>query len=98
MSGKVLAALAFVCWAFSALAEGLGEAQYLAFECNSCHLIGQDNGAVPAITGKPAADLSAALMAYRDKERSNVLMQVVAGRLDDVQIEALAAYLQTVQP
>ena len=103
MSGKILTTCAaricavLMC-AVPVGAEELSKAEYLAFECNACHLKGQDNGIAPAITGRPADEIEAALLAYRNKELPNVVMQVVAGRLDAQEITALAGYLQDVQP
>lgn len=85
-------------WASVAQAEGLSQAQYLAFDCQSCHLVGQDNGSVPQITGRPAEEITALLHEYREKKRPNDVMQVVAGRLDAEQISALAAYLHALTP
>lgn len=67
--------------------------EYLASECAGCHrATGPQIGAMPTIYGKTAAELTKALREYRDKTRSNSVMQNVATKLLDDDIEALAAY------
>jgi cytochrome c553 len=69
----------------------LGE--YLAAECVTCHQItGQVTGAVPDIVAWPDDQFVAVLKSYRSKDRENVVMQTLAARLSDEEIEALAAY------
>ena len=76
-----------------AIAADKAYGEYLASECAGCHRpSGPQIGAMPAIYGKPAAELTLALREYRDKTRSNTLMQNVASKLLDDDIEALAAY------
>lgn len=65
---------------------------YLAQECTTCH---QRSGAaqgIPAITGWPEPRFMAALHAYREGLRENEAMRMVARRLDNEAIAALAAY------
>jgi cytochrome c553 len=76
-----------------AVAADKAYGEYLASECAGCHRpSGPQIGAMPAIYGKPAAELTKALREYRDKTRSNSVMQSVATKLLDDDIEALAAY------
>lgn len=73
--------------------------QYLSSECVTCHkTAGRVEGGVPAITGWPEDQFVATMHSYRAKERSNVVMQTVAGRLKDDDIAALAAYFGSLAP
>ena len=65
---------------------------YLAGECTTCHRAdGADEG-IPAITGWPLDDFVIALHAYKRGLRVHPVMQMVAGRLSDEEIAALAAH------
>jgi cytochrome c553 len=67
--------------------------EYLASECAGCHRpTGPQVGGVRVIHGMDHAAIVKALKEYRDKSRSNNVMQNVAGKLVDDDIEALAAY------
>lgn len=69
--------------------------EYLSGECVTCHqLSGADDG-VPSITYWPEEDFVLAMHAYRRKIRVHPVMQMVAGRLSDDEIAALAAYFAT---
>jgi cytochrome c len=68
--------------------------EYLASECKTCHQAsGMDDG-IPGITGWPDEDFVVAMHAYKRKLRSNPVMQMMAGRLNDEEIAALAAYFR----
>ena len=67
--------------------------QYLSGECNACHGSSKKSGAgIPSLNGKPFAYLVDALWQYKNKSRKNAVMQMVAGGLDNEQINSLAAY------
>lgn len=69
--------------------------------CSSCHqplASGYAPAAVPALAGQYAEYLIEQLRLYRDGGRSHVMMTPLAQRLSDEQIEAVAYYLQGVQP
>lgn len=69
----------------------LGE--YLSSECVTCHQVtGRAVGAVPPIIAWPDDQFVAVMKSYRDKERENAVMQTLAARLTDEEIDALAAY------
>jgi cytochrome c553 len=78
----------------AALAAGdraLGE--YLSSECVTCHqLSGREQPGIPSIIGIPEAKIIAALIEYKDKKRSNAVMQAIAGKFSTEEIAALAAY------
>lgn len=63
--------------------------EYLAGECSACHGAGGD---IPDIRGWQAARFVTTLHAYRSGARQHPVMQMVAGRLDDEMIAALAAW------
>ena len=65
---------------------------YLAGQCTICHLAdGADQG-IPSIIGWPHDDFVIALQAYKRGKRVHPAMQLVAGRLSDEEIAALAAH------
>ncbi|HMO71683.1 MAG TPA: c-type cytochrome, partial [Paracoccaceae bacterium] len=69
--------------------------EYLAAECLTCHRRdGADEG-IPSITGWPAEDFVVAMHAYREKLRPHQVMQMMARRLANDEIAALAAYFET---
>jgi len=71
--------------------KALGE--YLSSECVTCHqLSGREQPGIPSIIGVPEAGLAAALIEYKDKKRSNPVMQTIAGKFSSEEIAALAAY------
>lgn len=85
------------------LAEGTVAAQadlelgaYLSAECVTCHQnTGQTDG-IPKISGMNPNDFVAAMLAYKQDERDHPIMQMMAGRLNNDEIAALAAYFGTI--
>jgi cytochrome c len=66
--------------------------EYLAGECTTCHQrSGADEG-IPSIVGWPERDFVTAMHAYKNRHRPHPVMQMIAGRLSDEEIAALAAY------
>lgn len=67
--------------------------QYLSSLCVTCHQVtGQAAGGIPPIIAWPDDQFIAVMNAYRHKDRENLVMQNVAGKLSDEEIAALAAY------
>ncbi len=66
--------------------------EYLSSECVSCHQIDGDDTGIPSITNWPAEDFVIAMHAYKEKKRVHPVMQMMAGRLSNDEIAALAAY------
>lgn len=66
--------------------------EYLASECMTCHQSSGANDGIPAITGWPTEDFAVAMHAYKQKIRPHPVMQMMAGRLSNEEIAALAAY------
>ena len=70
---------------------------YLAGECTTCHRPdGADEG-IPSITGWPPDDFVIALHAYKRGKRVHPVMEMVAGRLSDEEIAALAAHFHNAE-
>ncbi|MEZ8098735.1 MAG: cytochrome C, partial [Amylibacter sp.] len=68
--------------------------EYLASECMTCHQSsGEDNG-IPGINAWPTEDFVIAMHAYKKKQRPHPVMQMMAGRLNNEEIAALAAYFK----
>lgn len=68
--------------------------EYLSSECTTCHQSDGDNDGIPGIIGWDEAPFVTAMHAYREKNRTNEVMQLVSGRLSDEEIAALAAYFK----
>ncbi|WP_170474550.1 c-type cytochrome [Ruegeria arenilitoris] len=67
---------------------------YLSSECTTCHQIeGSDEG-IPSIVYWPDEDFVIAMHAYKDKQRPHPVMQMIAARLSNDEIAALAAYFR----
>lgn len=71
--------------------------EYLSSECSVCHQKDGDYEGVPSIVNWPAEDFVVAMHAYKRKIRPHPVMQMMAGRLTDEEIAALAAYFQDLQ-
>lgn len=71
--------------------------EYLSSECLTCHQTNGSDQGIPAITGWPEPDFVVAMHAYKEKVRNHPVMQMMAGRLSDEEIAALAAYFGELQ-
>lgn len=71
--------------------------EYLASECKTCHQSSGANDGIPGITGWPNDDFVVAMHAYKRKLRPHPVMQMMAGRLSDEEIAALAAYFKDLE-
>ncbi len=71
--------------------------EYLSSECTSCHRIDGSAEGIPSITNWPEEDFVVAMHAYKRKIRPHPVMQMMAGRLSDEEIAALAAYFEAVE-
>lgn len=72
--------------------------QYLSSECVACH---QESGraqGVPSIVGWPDEQFVAVMLSYKNRERPSQIMQSLAGRLTQAEIEALAAWFGAKAP
>lgn len=71
--------------------------EYLASECQTCHKVDGSDDGIPAITGWPTEDFVVAMHAYKTKIRPHPVMQMLAGRLNNEEIAALAAYFKELE-
>ncbi len=80
-----------------ALEGDLDYGKYLSSECMTCHQNNEQDAAIPNIMNKPPYELVIALYAYREGYRENQAMQLIAKRLTDEEIAALAYYFATIE-
>lgn len=66
--------------------------EYLSSECTTCHQRDGSDQGIPSITQWPVEDFVVAMHAYKRKLRPHPVMQMMAGRLTNEEIAALAAY------
>lgn len=66
--------------------------EYLSGECVTCHQASGAGNGIPSIILWSEEDFVVAMHAYKKKQRKHPVMQMVAGRLGDEEIAALAAY------
>lgn len=71
--------------------------EYLATECTTCHQRDGGYQGIPGIVGWPEEFFVLAMHAYREGLRPHQVMQMVARRLNDEEIAALAAYFAELQ-
>jgi cytochrome c len=95
MVSCVAAALAAVSGAGLAQKGDLEFGRYLATECLTCHRSATPGSAIPNIFGMAEAKFATLVKAYRNKQLPNPVMQSVASRLKDDEIDALAHYFST---
>ncbi|MBF20376.1 MAG: cytochrome C [Marinovum sp.] len=80
-----------------ALEGDLEYGEYLSSECMTCHQKNGKDTAIPSIINKPSYELVTALYAYREGYRENQAMQLIAKRLTDEEIAALAYYFESIR-
>jgi len=66
--------------------------RYLSRECVTCHRSATATSTIPNIFGMAEKTFAEVVKAYREKRLNNAVMQNIAERLKDDEIEALAAY------
>lgn len=73
---------------------------YLAGECLGCHrhFSGSGANAIPTLFGMAEETFGLVMRAYRERKLDNPVMQNVASRLKDDEIEALAAFFARTKP
>lgn len=70
---------------------------YLSGECATCHQIDGGDDGIPSIVGWMAEDFVTALQAYKSEHRSHPVMQLMAQRLSNEEIAALAVYFEKLE-
>lgn len=73
-------------------------AAYLAGTCSTCHHPSDKGAAMPTLAGRDAAELIAALQAYRTGARQDAAMHAVATSLTDAETADVAAYFSHQEP
>ena len=71
--------------------------EYLSSECLTCHQRDGSVEGIPSITRWDEEDFVVAMHAYKRKLRPHPVMQMMAGRLSDEEIAALAAYFKDLE-
>jgi len=71
--------------------------EYLASECLTCHRSDGTSDGIPSITLWETEDFVVAMHAYKRKLRPHPVMQMMAARLSDEEIAALAAYFKDLE-
>lgn len=71
--------------------------EYLSSECTTCHQASGADAGIPSIVLWPEDDFVIAMHAYKNKTREHPVMNMVAGRLGDEEIAALAAYFANLE-
>ncbi len=70
---------------------------YLSSECTTCHQADGGDAGIPSIVLWPEDEFVVAMHAYKTKQRNHPVMQMIAGRLNDEEIAALAAYFNSLE-
>lgn len=71
--------------------------EYLSTECTTCHQLDGDYDGIPIITGWLEEDFVLAMHAYKQNIRPHPVMQMMAARLSDDEIAALATYFGAIE-
>ena len=71
--------------------------EYLASECSTCHQRDGSDQGIPAIVNWPAEDFVVVMHAYKRKIRPHPVMQMMADRLSNEEIAALAVYFEELE-
>lgn len=103
MCRKILSAVAIVGLAAAsgtALADAEAAKAQASGVCAGCHGANGISGAdmFPNLAGQKKGYLASSLKAYRDKTRTNPMMNGMAASLSDQQIDDLAAYFSSLKP
>ena len=67
--------------------------EHLFGECVTCHNSTGLGKGIPKITGMKTKQFITKILAYKSKEKENAVMQMVAERLGEEEINSLALYL-----
>ena len=71
--------------------------EYLAGGCTGCHQTDGSYDGIPSIVGWDEETFVWAMHSYKEKIRKHPVMQMMAGRLSDEEIAALAAYFAALE-
>lgn len=93
----VLVPLAWAAVLSGARAGDIALGEYLSGDCTACHSTDGAEG-IPSITGWHPEDFAWTMQDFRDGTRQNAIMEMMARRLSDEEIAALAAYFGAAAP
>ena len=71
--------------------------EYLAGDCKGCHQADGSYDGIPSIIGWDSESFVWAMQSYKQKARKHPVMQMLAERLSDEEIAALAAYFESLE-
>ena len=71
--------------------------EYLSGECTSCHQTSGAANGIPSITNWPTEDFVVAMHGYKTGKRPHPVMEMMAQRLSNEEIAALAAYFEGIE-
>jgi cytochrome c553 len=94
----IVVSVAWAALGTGAAAKDLELGRYLATECLTCHRAATATSTIPNIFGLPESHFAEVIRAYREKKLPNPIMQSIAARLSDEEIESLALYFATARP
>lgn len=80
-----------------ALVGDMAYGEYLSSECITCHRADGSDEGIPSITNWPAEDFVIAMHAYKEQVRPHPVMRMMAGRLSNEEIAALAAFFEALE-
>ncbi|MEM6277746.1 MAG: hypothetical protein AAF714_12475, partial [Pseudomonadota bacterium] len=83
--------------ALLAMEGDIAYGEYLAAECTACHMATAAASEIPSIVGVGRESVAINLWSYREGARSHEVMQMIARRLGDEEIAALAAYFASLE-
>ena len=96
---SVIAAISMLTATEAYAAPDIELGRYLSQECVTCHRSATATSTIPNIFGMAESAFIEVIKAYREKRLGNAVMQSIAERLKDDEIEALAAYFaRTTRP
>ncbi|MDA9990549.1 hypothetical protein N9E48_07055 [Paracoccaceae bacterium] len=71
--------------------------EYLSGDCTACHQIDGSYNGIPSIVGWDEESFIWVMQEYKEKYREHPVMQMMAGRLANDEIAALAAYFANIE-
>jgi cytochrome c553 len=95
-AAAVWAAVAVLLTGGAAGASDRALGQYLSSECVTCHQLSGNYQGIPPIVGWPEQSFVEIMNEYRNKKRSNAVMQTVVAKLSDEDVAALASYFGSI--
>jgi cytochrome c553 len=100
MSARIVATVAIAAvWCGLAVSATSGRPPPGASSCSGCHAASAAaDTAVPRLAGRKAADIVAAMRAFKTGEKASTVMGRIAKGFTDVEVEAIAAWYAQQEP